>query len=113
MPLSEDEQRILRQIEEQLQRDHTFARDLRPGRPVVKRRLAGWVIGTVAFFVGAVLGMTLHPLLGFALFVGAVATALMVEAHVRDLAEHRVAGLGETARARVRGARPTPRERAD
>ena len=37
MPLSEDEQRILRQIEEQLQRDPSFGRDIKP-RHVGSRR---------------------------------------------------------------------------
>lgn len=108
MPLSEEEQKILRQIEEQLQRDHTFARDLRPGSPLVRRRLIGWVLATIALFAGSVLGMTLHPLFGFALFVGAVATALMVEACVRDLTEHRLSGLAEAARAKVRPPHPHP-----
>ncbi len=100
MPLSEHEQRILRQIEEHLQRDHTFARDLRPGSPVVRHRLVGWIAATVALFVAAVFGMMVHPLVGFALFVGAVAAALMVEAQVREVADQRLAGLAEAARAR-------------
>ncbi len=39
MPLSEDEQRILREIEEQLHRDPNFARDLSPVRGASRRSL--------------------------------------------------------------------------
>ena len=39
MPLSEDEQRILRQIEEQLQRDPSFGRDLHHRRGSSRRTM--------------------------------------------------------------------------
>ena len=45
MPLSEDEQRILRQIEEQLQRDPSFGRDIKP-RHVGSRRAV--IVSSVA-----------------------------------------------------------------
>ena len=46
MPLSEDEQRILRQIEEQLQRDPSFGRDIKP-RHVGSRRAV--IVSSVPF----------------------------------------------------------------
>lgn len=104
MPLSEEEQRILRQIEQQLQRDHGFARDLLPsrGRP---SRAPLWLTGalTVLLFVGSILLLAVHPVLSFLAFVGAIATAVIAEARVREIGEEHLGTLSETAKARMRG----------
>ena len=48
MPLSEDEQRILRQIEEQLQRDPSFGRDIRNHTANTRRTAIASAFGAVA-----------------------------------------------------------------
>ena len=56
MPLSEDEQRILRQIEQQLEQDPTFAAR---GYRVPRHRMALLIVGLCAGVVLTVLGLNL------------------------------------------------------
>ena len=66
MPLSEDEQRILREIEEQLHRDPNFARDLSPVRSSSRRSLVVSVAGGVLAVAICVLLLAVSPYLAFA-----------------------------------------------
>ncbi len=100
MPLNEQEQRILREIEEHLQRDHSFARDLRPHPPTLRHGFLGWAAATVLLVAGAVFGMTVHPLLGFVSFVAAVSTGLVVESHLRDAGDQQLQDLADALRTR-------------
>ncbi len=90
MPLSENEQRILRQIEQQLERDPTFStRGYRvPRRRVMLLSLA--LIGALTFTV-LMLGVTVW--LSLAGFLGSLAIAVLLEREVRVAASDRIAAL--------------------
>ena len=83
MPLSEDEQRILRQIEEQLQRDPSFGRDIKPRRVGSRRAVVVSSIATVVCLVLTILLLAVSPYLSFVAFVGAVAALVIAERHER------------------------------
>ncbi len=87
MPLSEDEQRILREIEEQLHRDPNFARDLSPTAVGSRRRLIVAVIGGVIAVAVCILLLAVSPYLAFAAFVAAIGTVLVAERHLRALGD--------------------------
>ena len=113
MPLNEDEQRILREIEEHLQRDQTFVREIRPGGRTARRRVLGWCAATVAMFALVLVTMTIHPLLGFGCFVGAVACALVAETTVREVNGRPWQGIAESWRSRSPGSRDRATDQAD
>lgn len=111
MPLSEEEQRILRQIEEQLQRDHNFGREMQPPR----HRGAGmslWASGalTVALFAGSILLLAVHPLLSFAAFVASIGAGVVAEARLREYGDERLGSLSESARHRFGGVPTSDRD---
>lgn len=114
MPLSENEQRILRQIEQQLERDPTFStRGYRlPRRRVVL--LAVTMLATLALTV-LLLGVTVW--LSLASFVAALALAVMLEREIRVVARERVASLPLSAwlgaANRRRGDHHSPNEQID
>jgi hypothetical protein len=111
MPLSEDEQRILRQIEEQLQRDPGFGRTLHPKRSANRRVLILSGVGAVGCLVLTVALLSVSPYLSFVAFVGAVAAGLVCERHARALGE---AGLGQlTNTVRGRFTQQQPQQRHD
>lgn len=90
MPLSEDEQRILRQIEQELASDPSFAQR---GYRVSRRRL---VVLSVALLVGLVLtiaGLAVSFLLAFAAFVGVLIVAVLLEAEIRVLGREKIGNL--------------------
>lgn len=100
MPLSEDEQRILRQIEEQLQRDPGFGRTLnhRPGGD--RRVLIVSGIGAVVGLVLTVALLSVSPYLSFVAFIGALFAALVCERHARTLGEAGLGHLSDSVRGR-------------
>lgn len=100
MPLSEDEQRILRQIEEQLQRDPGFGRNLHQRQQGSRRALALSGIGALAGLVLTVAMLSVSPYLAFVAFAGALAAALVCERHARALGEAGLGQLTETMRGR-------------
>lgn len=107
MPLSEDEQRILRQMEEDLQRDPRFGRSLHAASGASRR---GLVLAGLATVVGLVLTVGLlgfSPFLSFVTFVAAVGCAVIAERHARALGEAGLGHLSEQMRIRF------PRERSD
>jgi hypothetical protein len=90
MPLSENEQRILRQIEQQLERDPTFSTR---GYKLPRRRvlmLSVALVGALALTV-LLLGVTVWLALGA--FVGSLALAIALEREVRLVARERIAAL--------------------
>lgn len=94
MPLSEDEQRILRQIEQQLEQDPTFSTR---GYRVSRRRL---VLLTAALVVGVVVtvaGLAVSFLLAFAGFIGVLIMAVMLEREVRVVGRDRLGALPVSA----------------
>jgi len=105
MPLSEDEQRILRQIEEQLQRDPGFARDLRPAVTSSRRSLMLAIAAGVVAVAVCVLLLSVSPYLAFVAFIGAMAAVIYAERHARALGDEairQVAAMRRNAGARSR-----------
>lgn len=100
MPLSEDEQRILRQIEEQLQRDPGFGRTLHHRNEGNRRTLAVSGIAAVVCLVLTVALLSVSPYLAFVAFLGALAAALVCERHARSLGEAGLGHLTENMRGR-------------
>jgi membrane protein implicated in regulation of membrane protease activity len=100
MPLSEDEQRILRQIEEQLQRDPGFGRNLHQRTGGDRRLLVMSGIGAVVCLVLTVALLSVSPYLSFVAFVGALVAALVCERHARSLGEAGFGHLSESVRGR-------------
>jgi hypothetical protein len=112
MPLSEDEQRILRQIEEQLQRDPTFGREMHHHRVSSRRSVVITALAAVICLGLAVVLLSVSPYLSFVAFIGAVAAVVFAERHVRSLGEAGFNHLSETVRSRLGGA-PTNRNPRD
>jgi hypothetical protein len=106
MPLSEDEQRILRQIEEQLQRDPSFGRE---GRQRTGGSRRGWIVSvglTVVLLAVAVALLAVSPYLSFVAFIGAVAAGVVAGSRLRAVGEQSLNNLGETMRSRMSGPEP-------
>ncbi len=98
MPLSEDEQRILREIEEQLHRDPNFARDLSPVRDASRRSLLTAIIGGVVAVAVCVLLLGTSPYLAFAAFLAAIAAVMVAERHLRALGDEAMQRVGTMRR---------------
>jgi Flp pilus assembly protein TadB len=90
MPLSEHEQRILRQIEQQLEQDPTFATR---GYRVARHRVVFLILGLIAAIVVTVLGLSVSFLLAFGGFLVVLAVAVALEREVRLLARERLGTL--------------------
>lgn len=90
VPLSEDEQRILRQIEHELEQDPTFAER---GYRVSRRRslllVAGLLLG-LAITIG---GLAVNFLVAFAGFILVLVMAIMLESELRLLGRERLGEL--------------------
>lgn len=94
VPLSEDEQRILRQIEQELEQDPTFSSR---GYRVSRKRAALLTIGLILGLVGTVLGLTIGYLVAFAGFVVVVVMAVLLESELRVIGRDRLASLPVSA----------------
>jgi Flp pilus assembly protein TadB len=103
MPLSENEQRILRQIEQQLEKDPTFSTR---GYRIPRRRVVGLAFAVVAAVVLTVLLLSVSVWLSIAAFVGALALSVALERESRMIAREKVGALPISAwlGARRRGA---------
>ncbi len=101
MPLSEDEQRILRQIEEQLQRDPSFGRTLQTRRTDSRRPLVLSLVGAVAALVLTIALLAVSPWLSFGAFLLAVAATAVAERHVRAAGEAGLNHFSESVRSRL------------
>src|SRR6266545_4188838 len=100
MPLSEDEQRILRQIEEQLQRDPSFGRDIRNHTASTRRLAVGSALGSCALLALAIVVLAVSPYLSFGAFVGALFAAVASARHIATLSETGFSTLGHAVRQR-------------
>lgn len=90
VPLSEEEQQILRQIEEELQQDPTFAQR---GYRVSRRRSALLVAGLVAGLAVTVVCLAINFVLAFAAFVFVLFMAVKLESEVRLLGREQLGQL--------------------
>ncbi len=81
MPLSEDEQRILRQIEEQLQADPSFALKVnhRSHQGVSGRRLAWSIVAIVVSLAAVIAALQISAWLSFAAFACMVVAGVFLE----------------------------------
>lgn len=109
MPLSENEQRILRQIEEELQQDPTFAQK---GYRVSRRRAALLGAGLLLGLVITIGGLTINFLVAFAGFVLVFVMAVMLESELRLVGRDRLGQLPISAWMNA-GRRPTSRSSDD
>ena len=110
MPLSDDEQRILREIEAQLQTDEKFASAVSSsGLYRHSARTIRWAaLGIVGCLLGLVLSLQVHFLLAFVAFGGMLACALVIERQVRLIGRAGVQDIAQTIR-RPRVSSPRPR----
>ena len=90
MPLSEDEQRILRQIEQELEADPTFSER---GYRVSRWRLVLLTLGLVVGLVLTVAGLGISFWLAFAGFVGVLVMAVLLEQEVRVVGREKLGNL--------------------
>jgi Flp pilus assembly protein TadB len=90
VPLSEDEQRILRQIEQELASDPSFAQR---GYRVSRRRLIVLSIALVVGLLLTVAGLAVNYLVAFAAFVGVLVVAILLEQEVRVLGREKIGNL--------------------
>lgn len=108
MPLSDDEQKILRQIEEQLQTDQRFAQLASPaGLYRQSARSVRWaVLGVVAGLVVTVVALQVHFLLAFVGFLIMLGCALVIERQLRAIGKVGVQDIAATLRnSRIASAR--------
>jgi len=108
VPLSEDEQRILRQIEEQLQSDQRFAQIASPaGMYRQSAKTIRWaVIGAVAGLLFTVIALQVHFLLAFGGFLIMLACALVIERQLRAIGKVGVQDIAASLRkSRISAAR--------
>lgn len=90
MPLSEHEQRILRQIEQQLERDPSFAHQ---GYRLPRRRVVLFSLLTLAGVLGTVVALGLSVWLSIACFAATLAFAATLERELRLVARERIGAL--------------------
>lgn len=90
MPLSEDEQRILRQIEQQLEQDPTFSQR---GYRVSRKRSALLTVGLLVGLAVTIGGLAVSFLVAFAGFVLVLVMAIMLESELRLLGRERLGQL--------------------
>lgn len=90
VPLSEDEQRILRQIEQELEQDPTFSQR---GYRVSRRRSLLLVFGLLVGLVITIGGLAVNFVVAFGGFMLVLVMAIMLESEVRLLGRERLGQL--------------------
>ncbi|MEY4362184.1 MAG: hypothetical protein RL391_1490 [Actinomycetota bacterium] len=111
MSLSDDEQRILRQIEAELQNDSDFAKAVSPsGLYQHSVRLVRWsVLGLIACVALLVVALQLHFVAAFVVFIGMLVLLAVIERNARAIGR---AGIQDVAGA-IRKARAGVSRRTD
>jgi Flp pilus assembly protein TadB len=90
VPLSEDEQRILRQIEVELEQDPTFSQR---GYRVSRRRSLLLAFGLIVGLIVTIGGLAVSFVVAFAGFVLVLAMAALLESELRLLGRERLGEL--------------------
>ena len=100
MPLSDEEQRILREIEAQLQTDEKFANAVSSaGLYRHSARRVWWaLVGVFVSLVAVVASLQIHFLIAIAAFVVMMGFALVIERQVRLIGRAGVQDLAQTIR---------------
>jgi Flp pilus assembly protein TadB len=106
VPLSEEEQRILRQIEEELEQDPTFAQR---GYRVSRRRSALLIVGLVIGLAVTVVCLAISFIAAFVAFVFVLFMAVKLESEIRVLGREQLGELPISAWLNAR----RPDERSD
>ena len=88
--MSEDEQRILRQIEQELESDPSFAQR---GYRVSRRRSVALGVALVAGLILTVAGLAVNFLLAFGAFVGVLVVAILLESELRVIGREKIGSL--------------------
>lgn len=111
MSLSDDEQRILRQIEAELQNDSDFAKAVSPsGLYQHSVRTVRWsILGLVASLALLVIALQLHFVAAFGVFIGMLILLAIIERNARAIGR---AGIQDVAGA-IRKARAGVARRPD
>lgn len=94
MPLSEDEQRILRQIEQELEQDPTFSQR---GYRVSRRRAVMLAFGLLVGLAVTVLGLSVNFVVSFVGFIVVFVMAVLLESELRVIGRDRLASLPVSA----------------
>lgn len=105
MGLSDDEQRILRQIEQELKQDPSFSER---GVRVSRRRLVMLCIGLAIGLVLTVAGLAVSFWLAFAAFIGVLVMAVLLEAEIRVIGREKLGNLPINAWLAGAGRPPRP-----
>ena len=105
MPLSEDEQRILRQIEQELEQDPSFSER---GVALSRRRLFMSILGASIGIVATVLSLAVSFILSFIIFVGVVVLGVVAANEIAVLGREQLSSASMSswaaaARARRQG----------
>ena len=90
MPLSDDEQKILRQIEAELEQDPSFAER---GYRVSRRRLVMSVLGMVVGLFVTVIGLAVSFLVSFAAFAVVLALGSVALGEIRLIGREQIGDL--------------------
>lgn len=100
VPLSDDEQRILREIEANLKTDERFAQKVSSSGLYLHaaRTVKRAVVGLVLALVGMVLSLQVHFLLSFVVFVGMLGLVIVIERQLRLMGRAGVQDLTRTLR---------------
>ena len=113
MPLSDNEQRILAQIEQELRSDERFAQNVSAKAPyrVAGRRLWWAGLGAVAALGFTVWALRLHVALAFAGFLVMLGCAVLVERQLRAMSKVGLADVSASLKAQRARAEQQMRER--
>ena len=100
MPLSDDEQRILREIEAQLKTDEKFAHAVSSsGLYRHSARRVWWsLLGMVVSLVAVVASLQIHFLVAFVAFIAMLGCALVIERQLRLIGRAGVQDIAQTMR---------------
>ena len=90
MPLSEDEQKILRQIEQELEQDPTFSER---GYRVSRRWLVLLIVGLVVGLIVTVAGLAISFWFSFGAFIVVLAMAVLLESEIRVVGREKLGNL--------------------
>ena len=98
--LSDNEQRILRQIEEQLETDQRFAQAVSPsGLYRHSARTVRWaVLGVLASLVATIALLQIHYMLAFVGFLGMLFFVLVIERQLRAIGKAGIQDIAATIR---------------
>lgn len=105
MPLSEEENRILRQIEEQLQSDHSFALKVSQHTPnaTSRGRLVASAVALVVLLIVLIVSLQISALVSFVAFGGMVLAGVTLERELHARGKQQLHRIPDELRRRAAG----------